>query len=86
MKRTWPILIVELLGSFIISLSSNPDMNHDFFTLFGLCNLIIGFFSFIVALVIVFFDTELAKPVFLASGIVLLAGGLTCSIFPLQWG
>lgn len=84
MKRTWPILIGELLISFIISLVSNPTMDHDFFTLMGLCNLLIGLFSFFVALVITFFDRELAKPVFLASGIVLLVGGLTCSIFP--WG
>ena len=72
--------------SFIIALFSSGAINHEFFTIMGLCNLIIGLFSFFVALVMTFFDRELAKPVFLASGLVLLAGGLTCSIFPWEYG
>ena len=83
MKRTWLILIGELALSFIIALGSSHGIDYEFFTLWGLCNLLIGLFSFVVALVIVFFDREMAKPVFLASGIVLLAGGLTCTIFPI---
>ena len=85
MNRTWPILIGELILSFVIALWQNGGIDYGFFTLIGLCNLLIGFFGFLVALVIVFFDRELAKPVFLSSGIILLAGGLTCSIFPWEY-
>ncbi|HWN87955.1 MAG TPA: hypothetical protein VNM35_02790 [Chitinophagaceae bacterium] len=82
-KVTWIILSSEILFSIIISLVfTGGVINNPFFTVFGLCNLVLGLFGFFVALVIVFFDRELAKPVFLSSGIILLAGCLTCSIFP----
>ena len=81
-RTTWIILSSEIVFSLIISLVfSGGVINRPFFTLFGLCNLLIGLFGFFVALVIVFFDREMAKPVFLSSGIILLAGCLTCSIF-----
>jgi hypothetical protein len=82
-KATWIILASEIFFSAIISFASNGGIvDYNFFTVFGLCNLLIGLFGFFVGLVIVFFDRETAKPVFASSGIILLAGCLTCSIFP----
>ena len=85
-RTTWIILSSEIIFAIIISLAFNGGIiNHYFFTLFGLCNLVVGLFGFFVGLVIVFFDRSAAKPVFLSSGIILLAGCLTCSIFPWEY-
>ena len=73
----------ELLLSGVIAFFGNANQfGYSFLTLFGLINLIIGLLGFLIALVIVIFDRETAKPVFLSSGIVLLLGGLTCTFFP----
>jgi hypothetical protein len=85
-RVTWILLSSEIVFSIIISLASNGGIiNYSFFTIFGLCNLVLGLFGFFVALVIVFFDRNMAKPVFLSSGIILLAGCLTCSVFPWEY-
>jgi len=85
-KVTWILLSSEILFSLIISLAFNDGIiDYSFLTIFGLCNLVLGLFGSFVALVIVFFDRNAAKPVFLSSGIILLAGCLTCSIFPWEY-
>jgi len=85
-RVTWILLSSEILFSIIISLAFNGGIiNYSFLTIFGLCNLVLGLFGFFVALVIFFFDRNMARPVFLSSGIILLAGCLTCSIFPWEY-
>ena len=64
----------------------SDGVNYGFFTVFGLGNLIIGLLSFVISLIIYLVDNETGKPWFIASGIVLLLGGLTCSIFPIGFG
>ena len=86
MKKALPILITELVISLIFAFSLSDGLNYGFFTMFGLGNLIIGLLSFITSLIIYFVDNETGKPWFIASGIILLLGGLTCSIFALDLG
>lgn len=86
MKKALPILITELVISLIFAFASSDGINYDFLTMFGLGNLIMGLLSFVISLIIYFVDNETGKPWFIASGIVLLLGGLTCSIFPLDYG
>jgi len=85
MKKGAFIFIIELIISFVISVVVNQGpVNYDFFTLLGLINLIIGVLSFFISLIIYFVDKETARPFFIASGLLLLAGCLTCSIFPIR--
>lgn len=87
MKKAVPVLITELVISLIFAFASgNCIFSYEFFTVFGLGNLIIGLLSFVISLIIYFVDNETGKPWFIASGIILLLGGLTCSVFPLDLG
>jgi drug/metabolite transporter (DMT)-like permease len=85
MKKALPILIIELVLSFVSGLVFNAGVfNYDFLTTLGLANLIIGLLSFFTGLIIYFVDKEMGKPFLLASGLLLLIGCVTCSIFPLR--
>ena len=85
MKNTILILVIEFLISGLIALiSSDGVFNYDYFTLLGLCNLIIGVIGVIIGLIISILDKENGKILFIASGLLLLLGCLTCSIFPFQ--
>lgn len=84
MKKAVPILIAEIVVSLIFAFAGSDGINYDFLTMFGLGNLIIGLLSCIVSLIIYFVDNETGKPWFVASGIILLLGCLTCSVFPFQ--
>ena len=85
MKKAMPIFLIELLLSFIVAVFNNQGVfNYDFFTMQGLANLIIGILSFFISLIIYFVDKDAARPFFIASGLLLLAGCLTCSVFPIR--
>ena len=85
MKKALPIFITEFIISFVFAfITSGRIFNYDFFTMVGLGNLIIGLLSFLISLIIYFVDRESGKPWFIASGLILLAGCLTCSVFPFR--
>ena len=85
MKKAMTIFLIELLLSFIVAVFINQGVfNYDFLTMQGLANLIIGILSFFISLIIYFVDKDTARPFFIASGLLLLAGCLTCSVFPIR--
>jgi hypothetical protein len=85
MKKALPIFITEFVISLIFAFTTNGSVfSYDFFTMLGLGNLIIGLLSFILSLIIYFVDKETGKPWFIASGLILLAGCLTCTAFPIR--
>lgn len=85
MKKALPIFITEFILSFVFASAINGIVfNYDFFTMLGLCNLIIGLLSFVISLIIYFVDKEPGKYWLMATGFLLLAGCVTCSIFPFR--
>ena len=85
MKKVILILSFELLISAVIAFLSNDyTINYNFFTALGLGNLIIGLVSGVIGLIALSFDKESGKKILSSSGLLLLLGCLTCSIFPLQ--
>lgn len=85
MKKAFPIFLAALALSLIIAYMVNSGGPGNFLMMFGLFNLIIGFLSTLISLIIYFVDNETGKPWLLASGLLLLAGGLTCSVSVLQF-
>jgi len=85
MKKALPYLVVEITLSLIISLFANSGLNEEFFTIFGLINLILGvaglFFGVIFSIVKV---ENIAKGLLISSALLLLIGFLTCSVFPVK--
>ena len=72
-------LVISLIATFFFQVGA-----LDRLAIFGLCNLVIGFISFFIGLIIYFVNAETGKPWFLASGLILLIGGFTCSIFAFE--
>ena len=86
MKKAIPIFITEFIISLVFAFAvNNSAIDYNFLTALGLGNLIIGLLSFFISLIIYFVDNEQGKPWFIASGLILLVGGLTCTIFPFQY-
>jgi len=85
MKKGVYTFLIELAISIIVSVLFNQGMiNYDFFTLLGLVNLIMGGLSLFISLILLLIDKQMAKSFFIATGLLLLVGGLTCSIFPIR--
>ncbi len=85
MKQVILIFSVELLISAAFAFSLNTaGINYDFFTALGLGNLIIGVVGGIIGLIILATNNKKTGKYFLiASGLLLLAGCLTCAAFPI---
>lgn len=85
MKNVLVIFISELVIALIATFAFQAGtFDRYFFAIFGLCNLVIGLLSFFIGLIIYFVNAETGKPWFLASGLILLIGGFTCSIFAFE--
>ena len=85
MKRILKIYAVCLGASLIFAfLLNDRTLDYNFLTGLGLVNLVIGVLAFLVGLIAFAFDTELAKAILAASGLLLLTGTLTCSIHPFR--
>ncbi len=85
MKKAGVILIIEMSISAVIAfLANNNIINYDFFTVFGLGNLIIGLLGAIAGLIGLAINKETGQSLLIASGLLLLAGCLTCAVFPFR--
>ena len=84
MRKIFLILGTELLISAAFAfLVNGANINYHFFTALGLGNLIIGVVGGIAGLIISAGEKR-DRSLLIASGLLLLLGCLTCSIFPIQ--
>ena len=86
MKKVLLVLAVELMASalFALAIGGGATINYDYFTALGLCNFIIGLLGCLGGAVALAVNKETAKAVLIGSGLLLLIGFLTCSIFPMR--
>ena len=87
MKKVLPFLIGEITLSFLLTLFMDGGLSKEFGTIFGLVNLILGIVGLIVGLVLALVgEKNTATGLLISSGILLLMGFLTCSLFPMNPG
>ncbi len=85
MNKVIVILGVELLITALFAFLLNDGViDYNFFTAWGLGNLILGLLGVIIGIVIVMADKEKDNSYLIASGLLLLLGCLTCTFFPFE--
>ena len=85
MKSSIKILVVEFTASVVLALfMNNATINYDFLTAVGLGNFVFGLFGVVIGVVAAIINNEIARPLLIASGLLLLMGCLTCSLFPIN--
>ena len=86
MKKALPYLIGEIVLSLIISLFATEGSGDGFLTIFGLINLILGVIGLVFGVIFSIARVEnVSKGLLISSALLLLIGGLTCSVFPMRF-
>ena len=86
MKKALPYLIGEIVLSLIISLFATAGSGDGFLTIFGLINLILGVIGLVFGVIFSIARVEnVSKGLLISSALILLIGGLTCSVFPMRF-
>jgi hypothetical protein len=85
-KKTLTFFAIGFIVSALLALVfNNNSFNYDYLTSLGLTNLIFALLFFICGLIAFAFDNEIAKALLIASGLFLLIGTLTCTVFPFSY-
>jgi hypothetical protein len=81
----WIYGVCQLITLLIIFVVNDQQINHDAGTGIGLGNLVAGALVFFVSIIIFILQKrELGRSTLLASGLLLVTGVITCSVFPLK--
>ena len=86
MKKYINIYLICIIGAAILSIILNKGaFSYDTGFAFGVINLLSGGLLFVIAIILLIAGSkEDGKHLMAASGLILLTGGITCSIFPLK--
>jgi len=85
MKKFLKIYAVGMAINIFIAYAFNDHrFDNSYMTALGLINLVAALLTFVTGLIVMAIDKEIGQAILIASGLFLVTGTLSCSVFPLR--